>query len=70
MAATDVTREMYRGTGSFQDRPHPDLRVVANLFPEGLPLVLPEDVSIETLADPAGQRVGIAQSSLRSAPRR
>lgn len=62
LAAADVTLSMYEGSGAFEGRPHPDLRIIANLFPEDLHLVLPEGESIENLGDLAGQRVGIAQA--------
>jgi len=62
MAAADVTREMYLGVGNFEGREHPDLRIVANLYPEDLHLVLPDGASIDSLADLEGQRVGIAQA--------
>ena len=52
LAAADVTRSMYLGEGKFEGKAHPNLRVVANLYPEDLHLV----------ADLAGKRVGIAQA--------
>ena len=62
MAAADVTRSMYLGEGKFEGKPHPKLRVVANLFPEDLHLVLPAGQTIGSLADLEGKRVGIAQA--------
>ncbi|MEM9585481.1 MAG: TAXI family TRAP transporter solute-binding subunit [Pseudomonadota bacterium] len=62
LAAADVTRSMYLGEGKFEGKPHPKLRVVANLFPEDLHLVLPKGQSINDLGDLAGKRVGIAQA--------
>ena len=62
LAAADVTRSMFLGEGKFEGKPHPKLRVVANLFPEDLHLVLPKGQSIESLADLKGKRVGIAQA--------
>lgn len=62
MAAADVTRAMYLGEGKFEGKPHEKLRIVANLFPEDLHLVLPKGQSIDSLADLAGKRVGIAQA--------
>ncbi|MGF1446020.1 MAG: TAXI family TRAP transporter solute-binding subunit [Pikeienuella sp.] len=62
MAAADVTRSMFLGEGKFDGKPHPKLRIVANLFPEDLHLVLPKGVSIDSLADLEGKRVGIAQA--------
>ncbi|WP_264213980.1 TAXI family TRAP transporter solute-binding subunit [Leisingera thetidis] len=52
----------YHGTGKFEGNAKPDLRVIANLFPEDLHLVLPEGHKLEGLADLKGKRVGIAQA--------
>lgn len=62
MAAADVTRSMYLGEGKFDGKPHEKLRIVANLYPEDLHLVLPEGQSVDSLADLKGKRVGIAQA--------
>ena len=62
LAAADVTRSMFLGEGDFEGKPHPKLRVVANLFPEDLHLVLPKGSKINSLADLEGKRVGIAQA--------
>ncbi|MEL6335407.1 MAG: TAXI family TRAP transporter solute-binding subunit [Pseudomonadota bacterium] len=62
LAAADVTRSMFLGEGKFDGKPHPKLRIVANLYPEDLHLVLPEGQTIESLADLEGKRVGIAQA--------
>ena len=62
LAAADVTRSMYLGSGKFEGKPHPKLRIVANLYPEDLHLVLPKGASINDLGDLADKRVGIAQA--------
>ncbi|MEM1075296.1 MAG: TAXI family TRAP transporter solute-binding subunit [Pseudomonadota bacterium] len=62
LAAADVTRSMYLGAGKFDGKPHEKLRIVANLFPEDLHLVLPKGQSVGSLADLEGKRVGIAQA--------
>ncbi|WP_342076116.1 TAXI family TRAP transporter solute-binding subunit [Yoonia sp. SS1-5] len=62
LAAADVTRSMFLGEGKFDGKPHPNLRIIANLFPEDLHLVMPAGESIDSLADLAGKRVGIAQA--------
>ncbi|MGB0865552.1 MAG: TAXI family TRAP transporter solute-binding subunit [Granulosicoccaceae bacterium] len=62
MAAADVTRSMYLGEGKFDGKPHEKLRIVANLYPEDLHLVLPKGASIASLSDLEGKRVGIAQA--------
>lgn len=62
MAAADVTRSMYLGEGKFDGKPHEKLRIVANLYPEDLHLVMPKGAKIDSLADLEGKRVGIAQA--------
>ena len=62
LAAADVTRSMYLGVEKFDGKPHDKLRIVANLFPEDLHLVLPKGQSIASMADLANKRVGIAQA--------
>jgi len=62
LAAADVTRSMYQGSGKFDGKPHEKLRIVANLYPEDLHLVLPKGSSISNLGDLADKRVGIAQA--------
>ncbi|MGH1542280.1 MAG: TAXI family TRAP transporter solute-binding subunit [Arenicella sp.] len=61
-AAADVTRSMYLGTGKFEGKPHSKLRIVANLYPENLHLVMPKGASINNLSDLTDKRVGIAQA--------
>jgi len=52
----------YNGIGAFEGNPRPDLRVIANLYPEDLHLVLPKGAKLDGLADLKGKRVGIAQA--------
>lgn len=62
LAAADVTRSMYMGEGKFEGKPHPKLRVIANLYPEDLHLVMPKGSTISDLGDLKDKRVGIAQA--------
>lgn len=62
LAAADVTRSMFLGEGKFDGKPHEKLRIVANLYPEDLHLVLPKGSSINDLSDLKDKRVGIAQA--------
>jgi len=62
LAAADVTRSMYLGEGKFDGKPHPKLRIVANLYPEDLHLVMPKGAKVADLGALAGKRVGIAQA--------
>ncbi len=52
----------YHGVGKYEGQAKPDLRVIANLFPEDLHLVMPKDGALNGLADLKGKRVGIAQA--------
>ncbi|AEV37416.1 TRAP transporter solute receptor, TAXI family protein [Pseudovibrio sp. FO-BEG1] len=52
----------YHGSGKYEGNAKPDLRVIANLYPEDLHLVLPKGGELASLADLKGKRVGIAQA--------
>ena len=52
----------YHGIEKFEGNAKPDLRVIANLYPEDMHLVLPKGKSLSGLADLKGKRVGIAQA--------
>lgn len=52
----------YNGIGKFEGNAKPDLRVVANLYPEDLHLVLPKGGSLKNIGDLKDKRVGIAQA--------
>ncbi|NKB76324.1 MAG: TAXI family TRAP transporter solute-binding subunit [Gammaproteobacteria bacterium] len=52
----------YHGIGKFEGNAKPDLRIIANLYPEDLHLVLPKGASLGGLGDLEGKRVGIAQA--------
>ncbi|XXK28715.1 TAXI family TRAP transporter solute-binding subunit [Arenicellales bacterium nBUS_45] len=52
----------YNGIGKYENNAKPDLRIIANLYPEDLHLVLPKGGSLNSLSDLKGKRVGIAQA--------
>ncbi|MFK7751650.1 MAG: TAXI family TRAP transporter solute-binding subunit [Sedimentitalea sp.] len=52
----------YKGIEAFEGNQKPDLRIIANLYPEDLHLVLPKGATLNGLADLKGKRVGIAQA--------
>jgi len=52
----------YHGTEKFEGHPKKKLRVIANLFPEDLHLVLPKGGTLGSLKELEGKRVGIAQA--------
>lgn len=62
LAAADIVHDAYHGVAKFEGKVHDKLRVVANLYPEDLHLVMPAGTTIENLGDLEGKRVGIAQA--------
>lgn len=52
----------YHGVSKFEGNQKPKLRIIANLFPEDLHLVLPKEAKLRSLKDLKGKRVGIAQA--------
>jgi TRAP transporter TAXI family solute receptor len=52
----------YHGVSKFEGKQKPKLRIIANLFPEDLHLVLPKGGKLSSLKDLKGKRVGIAQA--------
>ncbi|MCB1547811.1 MAG: TAXI family TRAP transporter solute-binding subunit [Hyphomicrobiaceae bacterium] len=58
LAAADIVFQAYNGLGKF-DKKYGKIRVIANLFPEHMHLVLPKGSTIASLKDLKGKRVGI-----------
>jgi uncharacterized protein len=54
--------QAYTGTGKFKGNQKPKLRVIANLYPEDLHLVLPKGTNISGFKDLKGKRVSIFQA--------
>ncbi len=52
----------YKGIGKYEGNAKPDLRIIANLYPEDLHLVMPKGGSLKGIGDLKGKRVGIAQA--------
>lgn len=52
----------YHGKGKYKGKAKKDLRVIANLFPEDLHLVLPKGATLKGLQDLKGKRVSLAQA--------
>jgi len=52
----------FKGTEAFKDNAKPDLRIIANLYPEDLHLVMAKGAKLNGLGDLKGKRVGIAQA--------
>jgi uncharacterized protein len=59
----DVAYWAYMGTGVFEGKPKVEsLRVIANLYPESIHLVVPKDSSIQSVADLKGKRVSVGEA--------
>lgn len=57
---SDVATWAYTGTGAFEGKPKvPDLRLIANLYPESIHLVVKKGSGIKTVADLKGKRVAL-----------
>ena len=52
----------YHGTGKFEGKAKPNIRIIAKLYPEDMHLVMKKGMKINSLADLKGKRVGIAQA--------
>ena len=61
LAAADIVYQAFNGQGRF-DRKYDKLRVIANLFPEHMHLVLPKGGKLDGIKDLKGKRVGIFQA--------
>ena len=56
----DVATWAYKGTGLFEGKPNvPDLRLIANLYPESVHIVVRKGSGIKTVADLKGKRVAL-----------
>jgi len=57
---SDILYRAYNGVGIFADRPAlSDLRLIANLYPEVVQIVVRRDAGMESVADLAGKRVSV-----------
>ncbi|RZJ20381.1 MAG: TAXI family TRAP transporter solute-binding subunit [Haliea sp.] len=60
MSQSDVATWAYTGTGAFEGKPKiTDLRMIANLYPESIHLVVKKGSGIKTVADLKGKRVAL-----------
>lgn len=62
LAAADIVFQAANGLGTFKDKKYGKLRVIANLFPEHLHLVLPKGAKLNGIADLKGKRVSVFQA--------
>jgi len=62
LAAADIVYQAVNGLGTFKDKKYGKLRVIANLFPEHLHLVLPKGGKLNGIPDLKGKRVSVFQA--------
>jgi len=62
LAGAQSVVQSYNGEGKFVGNKKDKIRVIANLYPEDMHLVLPKGGSLGSLKDLKGKRVGIAQA--------
>ena len=60
LAGAQSVTQGYNGTGKFVGNKKDKVRVIANLYPEDMHLVLPEGVNLGSLKDLNGKKVGVA----------
>jgi len=62
LAGAATIYESYNGVGKFEGNKKDKIRVIANLYPEDMHLVLPKGDTLSSLVALKGKRVGIAQA--------
>lgn len=60
LAGAQSVTQGYNGEGKFEGNKRSKIRVIANLYPEDMHLVLPKGVKLNSLKDLNGKRVGVA----------
>ncbi len=60
LAGAQSVTQGYEGTGKFAGNKKDNIRVIANLYPEDMHLVLPEGTKLSSLKDLNGMSVGVA----------
>jgi len=62
LAGAQTVFEAFSGSPKFKGQKYDKIRLIANLFPEDLQLVLPKGAKLNSVQDLMGKRVGIAQA--------
>ena len=60
LAGAQSVAQGYNGEGKFEGNPKKNIRMVANLYPEDMHLVTPKGVTLSSLNDLNGKKVGVA----------
>ena len=62
LAGAQSVTQGYEGTGKFKGDKKDKVRIIANLYPEDMHLVLPKGGKLNSLKDLEGKRVGVASA--------
>ena len=62
LAGAQSVTQGYEGTGKFKGNKKDKVRIIANLYPEDMHLVLPKGASLGSLNDLNGKKVGVASA--------
>ena len=60
LAGAQSVAQGYNGEGKFEGSPKKNIRMIANLYPEDMHLVTPKGVTLSSLNDLSGKKVGVA----------
>jgi len=60
LAGAQSVTQGYNGEGKFEGNPKKNIRMIANLYPEDMHLVTPKGVTLSSLKDLNGKKVGVA----------
>ncbi|MEQ8322152.1 MAG: TAXI family TRAP transporter solute-binding subunit [Rhodospirillales bacterium] len=60
LAGAQSVAQGYNGEGKFEGSPKKNIRMIANLYPEDMHLVTPKGVTLSSLNDLNGKKVGVA----------
>ncbi len=60
LAGAQSVAQGYSGEGKFEGSPKKNIRMIANLYPEDMHLVTPKGVTLSSLNDLNGKKVGVA----------
>lgn len=58
-AQAELASWAYKGTGIFEGKPNTDLRLITQLYPESIHVVVRKNTGIKSIADLKGKRVGL-----------
>jgi TRAP transporter TAXI family solute receptor len=63
LCQANIAHDAYTGTGLYAGKPIESLRVIANLFPEAVHVVVRKDGAIKSIGDLKGKRVSVGEEN-------